>query len=113
MELKEFIKEVVLEVIHGVKAAQIEINDRNIKTIINPTRDQSMGVSKKGSIYDYNSSQEIEIDASITINEEGKDKISLHIIPCSYNGSKESVSRVKFSLPILLPAHELPEDFYD
>ncbi|WP_374464177.1 hypothetical protein [Chryseobacterium sp.] len=109
MELNEFIKTVVLEIEKGVNSAQIEVNEHKTGTIINPTRDQALNGGGKGSMHDYKEAIKVEIEASILSSENTKGGINLQILSGNYSGSMENVSKVKFTIPILLPPHELPE----
>ena len=43
MELSEFIKDVTLEIIEGMKVTQDSINKKGIKAIVNPTDHQLRG----------------------------------------------------------------------
>ncbi|MBW2961306.1 hypothetical protein [Mesonia aestuariivivens] len=112
MELREFIKEVSLEIIQGVTDTQDEINKKGIKSIVNPTSDQSLGNETKGKIYDFGKYQKIDIEAALITREVKKGGISVQVLSGSYSGDKESVSKVKFSLPILFPPVNLPDDFF-
>lgn len=113
MELKEFIKDIVLEIVEGVSIAQNELNSRKIKAIVNPTRDQHNGSSLIGNVFDYYETSKIEIEASIVSSKEGGVGASIKVLSGDMKNKTENSSRVKFSVPILLPPPVLPSDFID
>ena len=113
MELKDFVKETLVEISQGVSEAQneqtnslinprLKTNESNVKSILLAEDGTGRGV-KGGRLLDY-----VEFDVAITIdnNTKTKGKISVLFgaVNLSSQGASEnkdtSISRVKFKVPV-------------
>lgn len=123
MELKEFIKESLSQIIDAVKETQEKYKDTNV--VICPDNIQEV---KSGlyildeNEYDNYSSrskvQNIDMDIAISITEKEGNKSGLGIAKIinagisSENAQRnESISKIKFSIPIVLPTTNAQEYF--
>ncbi|MDO3390616.1 hypothetical protein Q3C19_09025 [Bacteroides sp. ET489] len=115
MELKEFIKESLSQIIDAVKETQEKYKDTNV--VICPDNIQEV---KDGlyildeNEYDNYSSrskvQNIDMDIAISVTEKEGNKSGLGIakiinagISSENTQQNESISKIKFSIPIVLP----------
>lgn len=123
MELKEFIKESLSQIIDAVKETQEKYKDTNV--VICPDNIQEV---KSGlyildeNEYDNYSSrskvQNIDMDIAISVTEKEGNKSGLGIAKIinagisSENAQRnESISKIKFSIPIVLPTTNAQEYF--
>lgn len=123
MELKEFIKESLSQIIDAVKETQEKYKDTNV--VICPDNIQEV---KSGlyildeNEYDNYSSrskvQTIDMDIAISVTEKEGNKSGLGIAKIinagisSENAQRnESISKIKFSIPIVLPTTNAQEYF--
>lgn len=123
MELKEFIKESLSQIIDAVKETQEKYKDTNV--VICPDNIQEV---KSGlyildeNEYDNYSSrskvQNIEMDIAISVTEKEGNKSGLGIAKIINAGissenvqQNESISKIKFSIPIVLPTTNAQEYF--
>lgn len=112
MELKDFVKETLSQIIDGVMSAQEYVADKGAK--INPTF-PSLYRNKGGeALYDENTStfsQHVKFDVGVTVSEGTKTKGGIGIFVGEIgigaqgqsNASNQSMSRISFSVPILFP----------
>ena len=101
MELKEFIKDVLIQIIQAVDEAQDEFKGK--PHAINPQRTLGPGKEKEYT-------QNIEFDVAVQVAKEGKSggkaKLMIPIINVGAEGGKESTdissttSRIKFTIPV-------------
>lgn len=110
IQLDEFVTAVLTQLIKGVTTAQSEVQNQGAK--INPeggTETSTGGyVIAKGA---YPVPQRIEFDIAVTATEsaktEGKTGANVAVIGASVQGttdvSASTVSRIKFSIPVMLP----------
>jgi len=112
MELKDFVKETLSQIIDGVMSAQEYVADKGAK--INPTF-PPFGRDKVGeALYDEKTrtfSQNIKFDVAVTVSEGAKTKGGIGIfvgeIGIGAQGqstaSNQSMSRISFSVPVVFP----------
>jgi hypothetical protein len=114
MELKDFIKATLSEIVAGVTEAQKETNDSGV--IINPSE---LAYDSKGEKYlrpgGIRYVQDIEFN--VVVSESGTDgnKEGLSVVSGSHSGGTHSsadvnnscVSTIKFKIPVALPATEV------
>lgn len=116
MELQDFVKEALVQVIGGVTAAQDEIRKAGSSAEISPAlktnwetlERQGKAMSDSGRVV-----QLLEFDIAVTVAEKtqtkGKIGIAIGVLGLGSQGQSESsdssASRIKFSVPILLPTH--------
>jgi len=101
MNLQEFIKETLLQVINGVIEAQNTLGQTN--GAINPfTRGQPIKPTYKGLEVGY-----IDFDVAVTVTEGSGVAGGLSVMGIGAKGdlssSTSSVSRIKFTVPVALP----------
>ena len=108
MELQEFVEQSLVQIATGVKNAQDKLNCKDFKTFINPSD------IVENPVYGYrieNKPQDIEFDVAVTISEEKTTKggimVAAGILGLGSGGQSrtenESISRIKFKIPILFP----------
>lgn len=115
MELKEFIKESLSQIIDAIKETQEKYKDTNV--VICPDNIQEV----KGGLYildeneydNYSSRskvQNIDMDIAISVTEKEGNKSGLGIakiinagISSENTQQNESISKIKFSIPIVFP----------
>ena len=108
MELKDFIKQTIEQIVDGVVEAQAKINDKG--AIINPvnfpyTKDGKHNHSR------YSLPQDIEFDIGLTYTEKNGSIQGIGVFLGSINLGKKNdesleavaVSKVKFTIPLALP----------
>jgi len=124
MELKDFIKSVIVEISHGVLGAIKELEDKDV--LINPTTTKGVITQLGGT---ERSVQNIEFDISVSLLEEtannqtqdkkGTARISVLEVLSLNIGTKNAetdsssyknatINRIKFSVPISLPTDAEP-----
>ena len=110
MELKDFVKETLSQIIDGVKLAQEYVADKGAK--INPGFPPMYQDKGGQSIYDRDTStfsQNIKFDIAVTVSEGTKTKGGMGIFVGEIgigaqgqsNASNQSMSRICFSVPIV------------
>lgn len=109
MELKDFVKETVAQIVQGVVEAQALIKMHGAE--INPKRVQ---FKEAGQFNSHNSGkpQYVEFDVGLTSTQKAGSSEGIGVFLGSVNlgkkndGSTEqtAVSRIKFSLPLVLPS---------
>jgi hypothetical protein len=116
MELKEFVSEALTQIVAGIEEAQGSIGKSNAE--ISPkysNRQQGMLekhkilFSNKGSII-----QHVDFDVAVTASEGTGTKAGVGVIAGAFNlgasgqsnQENQTVSRIKFSVPVTLPTNE-------
>ena len=123
MELQEFISTTLVQIVKGIENAKEQLKDS--KAIINP-RNVSTGGVTHPSIHGYLDThkqfykvvQKIDFDVAVTAEKakETSGAIGIHVgsIGLGSKGRSESnssvVSRIQFSIPIVLPMEDAPFD---
>ncbi|TWT93260.1 hypothetical protein [Stieleria varia] len=113
MELRTFIKETLVQICDGVNDAAQDVNIRG--AIINPDGTQSDGNTTYVNPGFRRTVQNVEFDVALTTTEgkgtEGGIGVMVGTIGLGSKGksdtSSSSTSRVKFTVPVSLPASEL------
>lgn len=114
MELKDFIKETLSQIIDAVSETQEKYKDKHV--LICPDDIQS----EKGEYYIDNEShyeyynrktkvQNIEMDIAISVTEKEGNKSGIGIAKIINAIQNESVSKIKFSIPLVLPTSNTRE----
>ena len=109
MELKEFIKATITQIVEGVVEAQIQIAAHGAE--VNPKKVQF----KEAGQYNYHNSGKphyVEFDVGLTSTQKSGSSEGIGVFLGSINlgkknddGAEQSaVSRIKFSLPLVLPS---------
>ena len=108
MELRDFIKETIENIIDGVSAAQLSIRDKGAK--INP---KNVQFNENGKFNDLNSGMPryIEFDVGLTsVNKSGSSEgIGVFLGTISLGKKNDqgiehtAITKIKFSLPLVLP----------
>lgn len=106
MELKEFVKETLLEIVKGVKEAQGAVKKHG--ATVNPKYVNGDSAQIGG---EYMPVQDVSFEVGLTISEEtGNNKgigVVLGPLKAGINGtgnaSESSVTRIKFTVPLALP----------
>ncbi len=112
MELKEFIKETLVQISMGVLEAQNELKDTGC--IINPLGFQTSSgnpIIKNGVSNDYRLIQQIKMSVAVNVTEQSGSKqgigIVASIIQAGSNQAQEDINsktnRIEFEIPISLP----------
>lgn len=111
MELKEFIKQSLVEIIDGVVEAQAYAKQKGAR--INPPRSKSSStvVADAWGVI----GQEVEFDVAVVSNEsiEGKVNAGISVIGIGVGGqtsadrSNATQNRIKFSIPLFLPIQKV------
>lgn len=109
MELKDFIKETITQIVNGVVEAQVEISKHGAE--INPKRVQ---FKEAGQYNSYNSGkpQYVEFDVGLTSIQKSGSSEGIGVFLGAISLGKKNdegteltaVSRIKFSLPVVLPS---------
>jgi hypothetical protein len=123
MELKEFITETLSQIIDGVSEVQEKYRDKNV--LICP--DDIQGANgdyhiEDSRCYEYYTRktkvQFIDMDIAITVTEKDGNKSGIGIAKFINAGisseniqQNESVSKINFSIPIVLPSSDVDEYF--
>lgn len=125
MELHEFIASTLVQIARGIEKASEELKDS--KALVNPRNVATQGTKEKDEhIYGYLNVhkkfykvvQKIEFDVAVTAEKgkETKGGIGIHVgsIGVGSQGRSESnsstVSRIRFSVPMVLPMEDAPHD---
>lgn len=107
MELKEFIKTVLIEIIDGVELAQKEIVATNRNAIINPTIGQMIDIKSKFDPHDLKNSNEVKITATVAVTQSDGGNFGLSIIPIKATTNKENknetTTSISFVVPVVFP----------
>ena len=103
MELKEFIKEAVTEVLAGIALAQQAAYKEYGRPLVAPSWDQSDG--------DSVSTQLLELTATVTVVEETGGNVGLSIATVIKGGVKKDesyskASTIKMQIPIVYPVFD-------
>ena len=114
MELKDFIKDTVTQIAEAV--TELNGGQTKYKLTVNPI--SSSGISNRNSInvgYDTCHVTNIEFDLTLTASENKENNAKVGVFASaiglgvsSNNGANnESVSKIRFSLPVVLPGNEV------
>ena len=116
MELKEFIKTTLTQISQGITEAQEEVKDNDM--IINPA---SLSSNSNGEKYlrtdGWRYVQDIEINVGVTAIEKEGEKAGIGIVTgilsggvqASNDNSNQTVSTIKFNIPVALPSAPTPK----
>jgi len=115
MELRDFVAETLRQIIDGIKAAQEYSSDKGAK--VNPKKLYFRTDQGSVKLQDRSTGalvQEIDFDVAVTTTEgtQTKGGIGVFVGPIGLgsqgqsNVNNQSVSRIKFSVPLLLPLME-------
>ena len=109
MELKDFVRATLEQIVDGVYQAQENIDSKG--GIVNPS---GMNYFKDGqrSVYDHAMPQQVEFDVGLTSTDKSGSSEGIGVFLGSISLGKRNdagsesvaVTRVKFSVPIVLPA---------
>lgn len=102
MDLEAFVSETILQIVKGVAKAKDRVADVDHTTVINPALAHAT----------HSNSERIEFDVALTVrhSKKGPSDAGITLAVFSADGEstqalgRESVSRVKFAVPIALPA---------
>jgi hypothetical protein len=108
MELKEFVKTSLLDVMDAVREAQQEWQDRGHQGAVNPVWTR----------VDKDSFRDISFDVAVTASNESAGKVGggIRVVGIKFGGeasdsvASSSVSRIQFSVPIVPPAVAIMPD---
>lgn len=115
MDLKEFTKETLVQIVQGVEEANSELVEKHALVT-------SHAVKNGNNIFmdeDYVNAIEVEFDVAVTVTETGGTKGGGGIkvaqvlhggVETSKSSENQSISRVRFALPLVLN-NEKPEKF--
>lgn len=126
MELQEFISSTLVQIARGIESAASQL--KGSKAIVNP-RNVATSNNKNEHIYGYLNTQNkyhkvvqrVDFDVAVTA-EKGKETksgigISVGTIVVGSQGKSDAanstVSRIRFSIPIVLPMEDAPHDKQD
>ena len=116
MKLDEFVSQTIKQIIDGVVSAQEYTKDSDIKSIVNPTlyypgTDPKLGRVRDSVHHDDEFPTWIEFDVAVTASEGEKAEggLGLFVSVFAFGAKAQAdaryseVSRIKFSIPIVLP----------
>ncbi len=108
MELKDFVKATLEQIVEGASEAQAAIRKRG--GVVNPS---SMSFQRDGSwnTYDHAMPQEVQFDVALTATDKRGSSEGIGVFLGSINLGKKNesgleqvaVTRVKFTVPLVLP----------
>lgn len=126
MELQDFIASTLVQIARGIKNAEDQLEDS--KAIVNPRNVQALK-EKESAVYGYLDTQnqifkvvqKIDFDVAVTAEKGTETKAGVGIqvgsIGIGTQGKTEkgnsSVSRISFSIPMVLPMEDAPFDKED
>jgi hypothetical protein len=116
MDLKEFVSETLISIVSGVADAQKKVEELDAK--VNPAGLRTNYKSTDNAVWDHsnnNYAQIITFDVAVTAEDNAKAGAKVKVIAGLFGadvnaetGNKNSlVTRVKFSVPILLPPQDI------
>jgi len=117
MELKEFVKATLEEIIQGVKEAQESTKDTG--AVINP---DSLSQGANGNLYmrigGYSFATDVEINVAVTVQEKEGTKAGIGVLSGMFNfGTTDSkdtdnvaVSSIRVKIPVVLPTSAMPRN---
>ncbi|EGK05605.1 hypothetical protein [Dysgonomonas mossii] len=116
MELREYIKTVIVEIFEGVKESQEAI--KNIGGVVNPFDTIRSGLISETE-YFVGDKSFIEIEVGVTTSEsKGSNKgLGVYIgnsgagLHSKNNNENESVNKIKFSIPVKYPKNPRSEEY--
>ena len=123
MELKEFIKESLSQIIDAVKETQEKYKDTNVLVCPDDVQgeDNNLYIDNENFNQYYNRYtrvQNIEMDIAISVTEKEGNKSGIGIAKIINAGissenaqQNESISKIKFSIPVVLPTANVKEYF--
>jgi hypothetical protein len=115
MELKDFIKQSIIEISEAVKEVNEHFDSNNVNTIVNPENIYPSTDARSYTMPEQNSEtryiEDIDFDVAVTTGGEisGEAKGGIKILSFEAGGggsvidSQENVSRMKFTIPVCLP----------
>jgi hypothetical protein len=108
MELKNFIKETILQIVEGVLLSQKEITSKHKDVFINPPNPFVSAIVRKNNAPDPRDLCKIEFDVSINskiIKNEGVDVNLINVISGDISKSRQdgNINKVKFKISVSLP----------
>ncbi|MBJ7575469.1 hypothetical protein [Luteimonas sp. MC1828] len=114
MDLKDFVSQTLVQIATGVKDAQAQVKD--LGGTVNPSLNSGHELAGKlGFLYTRDSSMApvVQFDVALTVAEGSGTKGGIGVFAGAVNlgssgqsqSEQSSVSRVKFAVPLTLPAH--------
>jgi hypothetical protein len=111
MELQEFVSETLKEIIAGVKEAQVYARDNGAVANPGTSRHVPPGMYERGSSQDLSPIEKVEFDVAVTSTDASETQAGAGIFVAAFgigvkdksDTSNSSISRIRFSVPIVLP----------
>jgi hypothetical protein len=114
MELRDFVKESLIQIVHGVSDAQLALAESKSNGAVSPEIRNNWGLMESKGVLLTQAGvpvQSVEFDVSVTASEgtgtKGSIGITVAILGLKSEGqssqSNANTSRLKFSVPISLP----------
>ena len=115
MELQEFIRSVLVQIVRGVEQAQAEL--RNSKAIINP-----LGIKAEIALRENKDTPDftnVEFEVAVEVKNQGEQtggvSIQVAVFKAGVSGKKTNVeshvSKLQFAVPVHLPPGSVIKDF--
>lgn len=109
MELKDFIKETLIQITNGVAEAQKAVKDTGC--LINPAGYNNQRYIEEGDNSNMRGVQKITMSIAITVTEGNENKAGLGVVSGFFtagtatksNDVSSTVNRIEFDIPISLP----------
>lgn len=114
MELREFVAETLTQIVEGVKSAQARARDHGARVSPHLTTSAELAVKHGILIANGSAAQLVQFDVALTVKEgtttKGGIGVTVGVLALGSAGQSQaensSVSRVKFSVPLVLPDEE-------
>lgn len=111
MELGEFVAETLTQIVEGVKEAQARAKDHGARVNPHPTTSAELAVKHGILIASGSAAQLVQFDVALTAKEGTGTKGGIGVVAGVFalgstgqsQAENSSVSRVKFSVPLVLP----------
>ncbi len=119
MELKEFVKTTLVEIVGGVEEAQKVVAHTFSGAMINPPIESNETAKRTGThVYIQSQVKDVDFDVAVAAREEAGMKpgvgISIVVLKAGVEGEvsyeNTAVNRIRFKVPIVLPNAEMAEE---
>lgn len=114
MKLREFVRESLVEIVNGVKEAQVEAKKVSASICPRMVKGDNKGIIEAESSHGWHPVDYVDFDIGVTVDQHTKTDggIKVDLVAMSLGSSGEShnksdtAHRVKFRVPIILPICE-------
>lgn len=113
MELKEFIREAIIECVEGIVLTQKDERIKNIGAIVSPTWSQKNRSGYKD--YEKGDVKDVEFEVTVSVSDKEGGDFGINVFQIAKAGANKNsenskTSKIKLSIPVMFPSYNVEND---